>query len=48
MASATGSSAKPDGRIGFVASVSQDVIKRGKDDTQTNRQRYQCKGCRFH
>ena len=27
---------------------SQDVIKRGKDDTQTYRQRYQCKGCRFH
>lgn len=27
---------------------SQNVIKRGKDDTQTYRQRYQCKGCRFH
>jgi len=26
----------------------QQVIKRGKDDTQPHRQRYQCKGCRFH
>jgi len=26
---------------------SQDVIKRGKDDTQAYRQRYQCKGCGF-
>lgn len=27
---------------------SQEVIKRGKDDTQPHRQRYQCKGCRFN
>ncbi|MBW4640038.1 MAG: transposase [Gloeocapsa sp. UFS-A4-WI-NPMV-4B04] len=27
---------------------SQEVIKRGKDDTQAHRQRYQCKGCSFH
>jgi transposase-like protein len=27
---------------------SQEVIKRGKDDTQPHRQRYQCKSCGFH
>lgn len=27
---------------------SREVIKRGKDDTQLHRQRYQCKGCEFH
>lgn len=27
---------------------SREVIKRGKDDTQSHRQRYQCKGCEFH
>ena len=27
---------------------SPEVIKRGKDDTQAHRQRYQCKGCSFH
>ena len=26
----------------------QEVIKRGKDETQPHRQRYQCKGCSFH
>lgn len=25
-----------------------EVIKRGKDETQLHRQRYQCKGCSFH
>jgi transposase-like protein len=25
-----------------------EVIKRGKDETQPDRQRYQCKGCSFH
>jgi transposase-like protein len=24
-----------------------EVIKRGKDETQSERQRYQCKGCSF-
>ncbi len=27
---------------------SQEVIKRGKHDTQAHRQRYQCKGCSFN
>ena len=27
---------------------SQKVIKRGKDETQPHRQRYQCKGCSIH
>ena len=25
-----------------------EIIKRGKDETQPERQRYQCKGCSFH
>ena len=27
---------------------SPTVIKQGKEDTQTHRQRYQCKGCKAH
>lgn len=33
--------------IGCTQCESQDVIKRGKDDTQVERQRYQCKDCGF-
>jgi len=49
MPSATGHPPNPMAEWGLLPQCeSQDVIKRGKDDTQTYRQRYQCKGCRFH